>query len=271
LVANDLDQANRIAFGATRYRVVTLDGQLIDKSGTMSGGGNKVAKGAMSAKLVADTTREQVARLETDRDGLESHHRMIQDELESLQVELRALSDAFPTIEIRVQKCLLERDSIERTITDAQKRYKELSATKKPDIVAEARVDTLQKTITTLHEAIVSIEEETSETEAEIKALQDKIMEAGGIRLRNQKAKVDGLRERIGTLSEEMSGAEVAKVKTEKAKAKHDNSYTDSVEELAALAQEVEELDAEIRTQVQESQKSKAAAEQAQEVRLRRS
>lgn len=266
LIAKDLDQANRIAFGATRYRVVTLDGQLIDKSGTMSGGGNRVTKGAMSAKLVADTTKEQVAKLEIDRDGLESQHRKIQDELESLQAELRLLVDAIPNIETRVQKHLLERDSIEGTITDAQKRYKELSATKKPDIVADARLVTLQKTITTLQKDVVLIEEETSETEAEIKWLQDKIMEAGGIRWRNQKAKVDGLRERMGTLSEEMSGAEVAKVKTEKAKAKHDKSYTDSVEELAALAHEIEELDADIETQTRESHKYKGAAEQAQEV-----
>ena len=33
LVAKDLAQANRIAYGAKRWRVVTLDGQLIDKSG----------------------------------------------------------------------------------------------------------------------------------------------------------------------------------------------------------------------------------------------
>lgn len=34
-----------------RWRVVTLQGQLIDTSGTMSGGGKRVARGAMSSKL----------------------------------------------------------------------------------------------------------------------------------------------------------------------------------------------------------------------------
>ncbi|CAJ0883347.1 6158_t:CDS:1, partial [Entrophospora sp. SA101] len=41
LVAENLQQANRIAYGKYRWSVVTLDGKLIDKSGTMSGGGNK--------------------------------------------------------------------------------------------------------------------------------------------------------------------------------------------------------------------------------------
>ena len=33
LVAKDLDQATGIAYGKSRYRVVTLQGQLIDQSG----------------------------------------------------------------------------------------------------------------------------------------------------------------------------------------------------------------------------------------------
>ena len=35
LVARDMEQATRIAYGKTRYRVVTLGGQLIDLSGTI--------------------------------------------------------------------------------------------------------------------------------------------------------------------------------------------------------------------------------------------
>lgn len=44
LVAPTLDEATKIAYDGkrARYRVVTLKGQLIDTSGTMSGGGSKV-------------------------------------------------------------------------------------------------------------------------------------------------------------------------------------------------------------------------------------
>lgn len=41
LVAKDLQQANRIAYGKRRWRVVTLGGDLIDVSGAMSGGGTR--------------------------------------------------------------------------------------------------------------------------------------------------------------------------------------------------------------------------------------
>ena len=49
--------------GKTRYRVVTLQGQLVDQSGTMSGGGGRVAKGRMSSKAVSDVTPQQVEEL----------------------------------------------------------------------------------------------------------------------------------------------------------------------------------------------------------------
>jgi len=39
LVAPDMEQAPKVAYGAVRYRVVTLNGELIEKVGTMSGGG----------------------------------------------------------------------------------------------------------------------------------------------------------------------------------------------------------------------------------------
>lgn len=266
LVARDLDQANRIAYGAKRYRVVTLDGQLIDKSGTMSGGGTKVNKGAMSAKLAADTTKEQVAKLETERDNLERHHRKIHDEQDALQAEMKQIADALPELETRIQKCLLDVDSVDRNIADAEKRFGELNAAKKPDASAKNRLVMLQRTIANLNKEIAALEEETGETEAEVKNLQDKIMEVGGIRLRSQKAKVDGLREQMATLSSEMSAAEVAKVKAEKAKIKHDKAYTEASKELESLASEMEELDAEMQKQSQEHVSSKRAAEEAQEV-----
>ena len=51
-VADDLDTASKIAYeGRQRRRVVTLAGQLIETSGTMSGGGNKPKVGRCSLTL----------------------------------------------------------------------------------------------------------------------------------------------------------------------------------------------------------------------------
>jgi structural maintenance of chromosome 4 len=47
-----------------RHRVVTLKGDLIEKSGTMSGGG-KPRTGGMSSKMVEEFSEEQIRECET--------------------------------------------------------------------------------------------------------------------------------------------------------------------------------------------------------------
>lgn len=65
LVATDLEKATKIAFqGNKRWRVVTLQGQLIDQSGTMSGGGTRVAKGRMCSSFASDVSPKQLVEME---------------------------------------------------------------------------------------------------------------------------------------------------------------------------------------------------------------
>ena len=48
IVAENLNEATHLAYDfGKRWRVVTVDGQLIETSGTMAGGGGKVKKGGM--------------------------------------------------------------------------------------------------------------------------------------------------------------------------------------------------------------------------------
>lgn len=51
LVANNLEHGTRIAYGAQRYRVVSLRGDVIETSGTMSGGGTSQMRGRMGQQV----------------------------------------------------------------------------------------------------------------------------------------------------------------------------------------------------------------------------
>lgn len=266
LVAIDLEQANRIAYGARRWRVVTLDGQLIDVSGTMSGGGTRIARGGMSSKLVAETSKEQVSKLEVDRDQLEQDFLKHQDKQRELEASLKELKDQIPRLETAIQKTGLESESLKRNLVDAQRRITELTAAQPTNNSDDARISTLGKQISKLEKDIEKLRAETAGLEQEIRELQDKIMEVGGVRLRGQKAKVDGLKEQIETLMEEMSNAEVAKSKAEKQKIKHQKSYEDAEKELAAAAEELDNLVSEVKTQANDASTSKCKAEEAQEM-----
>ncbi|KAK4917557.1 Structural maintenance of chromosomes protein 4, partial [Elasticomyces elasticus] len=143
LVAKDLEQANRIAYGARRWRVVTQDGQLIDVSGTMSGGGTRVARGGMSSKQVADTTKEQVSRLESDLEDLERKFQAFQEKQRHVEAQMKERSEEIPRVETKIQKILIEIDSTKRSLVDAQRRVKELGVQNKPSDADEGQIAAL--------------------------------------------------------------------------------------------------------------------------------
>ncbi|MCJ1359752.1 MAG: hypothetical protein MMC33_009754 [Icmadophila ericetorum] len=265
LVAEDMEQANRIAYGAKRWRVVTLDGQLIDLSGTMSGGGTRVAKGGMSSKLVASTTKEQVARLEVDRDTTEKQFQEFQGKQRELESNKKYLTSQLPQLETQIQKITLEIDSSERNLADAQRRIQELTADQQPSKSNDTRVKQLEKSLAQLEGEVANLREQTMSLEEEVAELQNKIMEVGGVKLRAQKAKVDGLKEQINTLNGEMSNAEVSGSKAEKDKVKHEKAYAQAEKEIASAEEELEALQTEAAKQKEEASGSKAKAEEAQE------
>ncbi|KAJ5820078.1 Structural maintenance of chromosomes protein [Penicillium riverlandense] len=265
LVAKDLEQANRIAYGARRWRVVTLDGQLIDVSGTMSGGGTRVARGGMSSKQVADTTKEQVTRLESDLEELERKFQAFQDKQRHVEAQMSEKSEEIPRVETKIQKIRIEIDSAKRSLADAQRRVKELSAEHKPSKDDEAKAVALQRQIDSTNNEIEELNSEKSGIEEEIQTLQSKIMEVGGVRLRGQKAKVDGLKEQIGMLAEEISNAEVQKSKNEKLISKHEKARSQSEKEIGQITSDLEKLEADVENQANDASGWRQKADEAQE------
>ncbi|KAF2267623.1 condensin subunit Cut3 [Lojkania enalia] len=265
LVAKDLEQANRIAYGAKRWRVVTLNGQLIDKSGTMSGGGTRVAKGGMSSKLAADVSKDQVVKLEHDRDALEQSFIELQQKQRDLETALRELKDEIPQLETKSQKIALELESFDRNIADAQRRIKELNAEQATTKTDKGRISALEKSIASMGKEVAKLRSETADVEAEIKSLQDKIMEIGGVKLRSQRAKVDGLKQQIDTLTDASSNAQASKSKEEKQRAKHEKAFADATKELQKLVVEAEKVEEDMEAQKRDAAGTKQQAEEAKE------
>lgn len=266
LVAKDLEQANRIAYGAMRWRVVTLDGQLIDKSGTMSGGGTKVAKGGMSSKLAADVSRDQVAKMEVDRDSLEQEYAELQESQRQLHGQISELEQHIPTLETKAQKLSLEVESIERNVQDAQKRLGEITAEAQGSSKLEkGKISSMEKSIVKMQGELEKLQAESAGIEEDIQALQDKIMEVGGVKLRVQKGKVDGLRSQIAIQTEGLSTAEVSKSKAEKQRAKHEQALAEAEKEIGKLCKEAEKVEETHRTQKSETADFRRQAEEAEQ------
>ncbi|WFD34634.1 Structural maintenance of chromosomes protein 4 [Malassezia cuniculi] len=243
LVANDLAQAKRIAYGAKRWRVVTLDGQLIDKSGTMSGGGGRVMRGAMSATGTAEVTPEHAAKLERIQ-------RAAEDELRTHQMSLAQLEELcdkdaarLPEIERQLKMLEMEVRAHEERLDEATARAEEMQAPDAPDAGDTARIAELDKVLQKHDRKIASLKEASAAIEAEIASLQEQILEAGGMDLRTQKSKVEGIREMIELNGERIAKAQLAQAKGEKDTARLQLAIAKTENEVAELDEELASLD----------------------------
>lgn len=127
LVAENMQQANRIAYGQKRWRVVTMDGKLIEKSGAMTGGGNRQLRGAMSSVFKDDgVSAEVVMELERERDNLERDYRIAADEKRASENALRRKSEHLPKLEMNHEKLQMDISSLESQLEDEEQRLVEL-------------------------------------------------------------------------------------------------------------------------------------------------
>ncbi|THH32819.1 hypothetical protein EUX98_g1311 [Antrodiella citrinella] len=227
LVADDLEQANRIAYNSTkRWRVVTLAGQLIDASDSVS----------------PDVLRQH--EHDSERAALELEQ--AQQELRELEGQLEHLTRSVPQLDTSIEKLFLDIRNGEKRITEAQKRVQQLKAQCKPDAGDVARITVLEEDIATATETLDDLQEKTAAIEQDIKALEKKILEIGGSRLLAQKSKVDGIRLHINLANDEITKAEVAKAKAEKDSVKLQNSLETNQASLADAQHDIEELEAQL-------------------------
>ena len=156
LVADNLDQGTRIAYGARKYRVVTLSGEVIETSGTMCGGGKSQIRGKMGASV----TTKSAANLnnsisERDLDAWKAQRETLQFKVNDLQHQqsllgenIKILSKLLQSKELEINKLKYEvknlADQLPRIEDQAKKQQKKAEQTKSDPI----KVKELEKKVT---------------------------------------------------------------------------------------------------------------------------
>ncbi|KAI9484434.1 hypothetical protein BDB00DRAFT_774953 [Zychaea mexicana] len=255
LVADNLKQANRIAYGRERWRVVTLDGKLIEKSGAMTGGGNRQLRGAMGSSFKDDeVSADTVAKLEREQYKLEEELRNIVEEKRASELALRSKKESLPRKEMTLEKLQMDMDSLDRQLEDARTRRDTLKTQMEPSPEDVKRHSEIGHEIEKLENDMAELEEKPAEIDEQIQSLQEEIMDAGGMDLRLQKIVVDDVNKRIENLNSRITKAMVAKAKAEKDVVKLESSIKKYEQEDGKIDQDIKKLEAE------SAQKAKEAA-----------
>ena len=239
LVAEDLDQANRITRNKNEvFRVVTLNGELIEKSGAMSGGGSHKMRGKMAFEFHQNSSS---SLLQYD----EKSFKALQNRLQKEDFEASKLSEKTQLQENKIYKTKREIDSLSKVIKklsldvakhDEETRIlkeqiepqKKLMKQVKPD---EKQVEELRKKVEILRRDHEKEMERSKDTKDAVRKLNYKIKEFGSNKVKSARNKLDNIKNQHGKVKKEIThlkvGIQSALRDLEKSKQKSESHETE--------------------------------------------
>jgi structural maintenance of chromosome 4 len=250
LVAKNLEQANRVAYGKTRYKVVTLDGQVIDKSGTISGGGNRVLKGGMSSQK-QDTEELLDGALDESKEKFESK----EIEVLKLQEKYEQCCLEYDDLKNQAERLAMEIKSINDSLEDC---VNSVRLAKENSVIPDEekkRMKELEKLLGTHREKLETLQNSSKTIEDELFKLHETIMEIGGVKLRLQNAKVDSINEQILGLQKSIMQLTAEKQTREK-------HFKKSLDSISKKESEADQLELDIEAKKKEYQEMMSGVEE---------
>jgi structural maintenance of chromosome 4 len=249
LVSDNLDQATRVGLqGAKRRRVVTLDGKLIDSSGTMSGGGATQNKGGMKSSA-SDVTEADVMKLGQKCEEIAKAYEEAKAGLAKAEETMASAEKRAKDAEMRCRQIEMELTAVKdskKVLTErlAQCPVAEFTAAEKDELKgAQKKVDKAMQEL----EAIAG---GAKVHEDKIAELHQEIINAGGWQLKKKKEDVEKGKQQVEQIQKALAknrvDAESARKNAEKVKmlAKKAMEEFDAAEKsILALKKKRDELD----------------------------
>ncbi|KAG9399497.1 Structural maintenance of chromosomes protein 4 [Aphanomyces cochlioides] len=252
LVAKHLDEATNIAYQGKqcRYRVVTLDGQMIELSGAMSGGGNRVRRGGMSSQLQSTISQDDLAALQKEAETLKSTLYNIRSARSNVEQEIRRLEDTIDANTRQIPKFAMEIDAASGRSKNLAQRVQELE--KKVHLTPEEtkKLKQLEKQVKTYEAECSTKQEAVDGMQSEVDKLKQQILNIGGAPLNQQRKKVGELTKEIDTQTKALTKLRVdlktSKKALEKAQSnqiKMEKQKEENTKKLEALRKEYKEIE----------------------------
>jgi len=253
LVANNIDEASKIAYGATRYRVVDLIGNVIETSGTMSGGGNQKFSGLMGQQAPEPQIDPKVMRkMEQNVEQLDQRYRelyntkqKLEDDITRLNKEMRELKKEQSKLNMEVNPLEEQMRMLEGQVEAQNQRVKDTTPDKK-------RVAELEKVVRAAESKYDAASEKAGEVEIKVKNCDNKIKEITGTKIKSVQKKRDEAATRLDKIKKEITRLEVETRNNEREQKKcadkisaledEKTEYEESMKKIVARRQEIEDI-----------------------------
>lgn len=267
LVADNLDQATRVAFQKDkRWRVVTLQGQIIEQSGTMTGGGGKVMKGRMGNSVVVEVSEEQLQEMESKLRSDSEKAAVIQEHKVQLEEEVAKLRKSTREMKNTFEKFTANLQSLSEQEIHLKAQVKELEVNVAATAPDKNQQKQMEKNVEMCKKEFEKAAEKAGKIEAEVKRLHNLIVDINNHKLKAQQDKLDKINKEIDdcassitkaqvsikTADRNLKKAEESSVRTEKEIVDNDKS----IEELSEQLKQLEEKAAAVMNECKEAEGS---------------
>ena len=170
VIAEDIDTATVIAkkYGY-KFRIVTLDGQVINAGGSFTGGSAQKSGGVITRKNEIDTLDTEIEKLTEERDRLRVSAEKLRTEAEKLRYDKDAARDELTSLEseaVRISAEITSLDSLIKQLgTQSESSDRQISETEERIAAAERTITETEKALADTAEEIRSAEEKRAEGE----------------------------------------------------------------------------------------------------------
>ncbi|GGL32126.1 chromosome segregation protein SMC [Halarchaeum grantii] len=149
------------------YRLVTLDGELVEKSGAMTGGSRSGSRYSFSksGKGQLERVASKINDLEDERQSIRSDIRDVEERLDGARDRKSDAAETVRSLEGDIERVEAEKADAKTRISDLEERLEELEAERAE---VDERMGELDEEIAAQSERIESIEADIEELEAEL-------------------------------------------------------------------------------------------------------
>ncbi|MBQ1340195.1 MAG: chromosome segregation protein SMC, partial [Ruminococcus sp.] len=171
VIAEDIDTATLIAkkYGY-KFRIVTLDGQVINAGGSFTGGSAQKSGGIITRKNEIDSLDSEITALEQKRDQLRINAEKLRAESEKLRFDTEAAKE-------ELAKCEADGVRIKAELSTLTSLIDQLSTqsenSEKLIVSAEQKITSEQESITASEKALTETDERIAKAEEELAQGQD--------------------------------------------------------------------------------------------------